>query len=100
MSIINYQSHTSGVILPSFRQGDRFTTYPFTTKNTVISPNFLMWKLCGKAQFPQSFGRFAQNFAETLPFHKISIPGNQVKIWYFSQCFLPQKEPPKSFFRL
>ena len=100
MSIINYQSHTSGVILPSFRQGDRFTTYPFTTKNTVISPNFLMRKLCGKAQFPHSFGRFAQNFAETLPFHKISIPGNQVKIWYFSQCFLPQKELPKSFFRL
>ena len=28
-----------------------------TAKNTVISPNFLVWKFCGKAQFPQSFGR-------------------------------------------
>ena len=23
-------------------------------KNTVISPNFLVWKFCGKAQFPHS----------------------------------------------
>ena len=40
-------------------------------KNTVISPNFLVWKFCGKAQFPHSFGR---NYAETVPFHKISTP--------------------------
>ena len=35
-----------------------------TAKNTVISPNFLVWKFCGKAQFPHSFGRitFPQNF--------------------------------------
>ena len=48
----------------------------FTAKNTVISPNFLVWKFCGKAQFPNSFGRIARNYAETVPFHKISIPGN------------------------
>ena len=24
-------------------------------KNTVISPNFLVWKFYGKAQFPQNF---------------------------------------------
>ena len=24
-------------------------------QNTIISPNFLMWKFCGKAQFPHSF---------------------------------------------
>ena len=41
-------------------------------KNTVISPNFLVWKFCGKAQFPHSFGRFAQNLQETVPFHKIT----------------------------
>ena len=29
----------------------------FTAKNTVVSPNFLVWKFCGKAQFPCSFGR-------------------------------------------
>ena len=27
-----------------------------TGKNTVISPDFLVWKFCGKAQFPYSFG--------------------------------------------
>ena len=56
-----------------------------TAKNTVISPDFLVWKFCGKAQFPHSFGRFAQNYAETVPFRKIFTPGNQVKLWYFSQ---------------
>ena len=30
-----------------------------TVKNIVISPNFLVWKFCEKAQFPDSFGRFA-----------------------------------------
>ena len=50
--------------------------YRNTIKNTVISPNFLVWKFCGKSQFPHSFGRFARNYAETVPFHKISILGN------------------------
>ena len=48
----------------------------YTAKNTIISPNFLVWKFCGKAQFPHSFGRVARNYAETMPFCKISIPGN------------------------
>ena len=47
-----------------------------TSKNTVILPNFLVWKFCGKKQFPHSFGQIARNFAETVPFHKISTPGN------------------------
>ena len=42
-----------------------------TAQNTVISPNFLMWKFFGKTQFSHSFGRM-----ETVPFKKISIPGN------------------------
>ena len=46
------------------------------TKNTVILPNFLVWKFCGKAQFPHSFGRFTWNYVETVPFHKISTPRN------------------------
>ena len=54
-------------------------------KNTAISPDFLVWKFCGKAQFPHSFGRFALNYEETVPFRKISTPENQVKLWYFSQ---------------
>ena len=43
----------------------------YSAKNTVISPNFLVWKFCGKAQF-----LLARNYAETVPFHKISTPGN------------------------
>ena len=38
-----------------------------TAKNPVISPNFLGWKFCGKAQFLHSFGRIARNYAETVP---------------------------------
>ena len=32
-----------------------------TAKNKVISPNFLVCKFCGKAQFPHSFGQIARN---------------------------------------
>ena len=41
-----------------------------TAKVTVNSPNFLVWKFCGKAQVPHSLGRFARNYAEIVPFHK------------------------------
>ena len=34
---------------------------------TQISPNFLMWRFFGKTQFPHSFGRIAQNYAESVP---------------------------------
>ena len=34
----------------------------FTSKNTIILPNFLVWKFCGKAQFPHSFGRIEYSF--------------------------------------
>ena len=43
-------------------------------------------RICGKAQFPHSFGCFSRNYAETVPFCKISTPGNQVKLRYFLQC--------------
>ena len=43
---------------------------------------------CGKAQFPHSLGRITRNYAETLPFHKISTPGNWVKLRYFLQCLI------------
>ena len=47
--------------------------------------NFLAWKFCGKAQFPHTFRRIARNYAETVPFHKISTARNQVKLQYFWQ---------------
>ena len=45
-------------------------------KNTAVSPNFLVWEFCGKAQFPHSFVWFTRNYAKTAPFHKIATPGN------------------------
>ena len=43
-----------------------------TAKDNLVSPNFLVWKFCGKEHFPHSFGRnrpklcgncsFPQNF--------------------------------------
>ena len=39
----------------------------------------MMWKFCGKAQFPQSFGQVVQNSTETVRFHKISTPRNLLK---------------------
>ena len=57
-----------------------------TAQNTKILPNFLVWKFCGKAQFPQSFGQIAWNSTETVHFQKISTPWNYVKFRYFTQC--------------
>ena len=54
-----------------------------TASNPVISPNFMVWKFCGKAQFPHSFGRFARNYAETVPFHK--FPHHEIR-WNY--CIL------------
>ena len=44
-------------------------------ENTVISPNFRVWKFCGKAQFLQGFVQFARNYMDTVLFHKMSTPG-------------------------
>ena len=50
--------------------------------------NFLMWKFCGKAQFPHSFRQFARNYAETVPFYKISTHGIFCSVMYvlFTPC--------------
>ena len=45
-------------------------------EKSLISPNFLVWKFCGKAQLPHSSGRIVRNYAKTVPFHKISTPEN------------------------
>ena len=52
-----------------------------TTKNTVISPNFLVWKFFGKIHFPHSFGRsfifsthlITKNFKNSFTSPKILI---------------------------
>ena len=57
----------------------------FTSKNTIILPNFLVWKFCGKAQFPHSSGR-------------IAFPGNQLKLRYFCivVCLVPTLHLPQT----
>ena len=60
---------------------------PYIAKNTVISSDFLMWQFSGKAQLPHSFGPFARNYAENVPFRKISTSGNQVKLRFVSQYY-------------
>ena len=67
---------------------DYFFITSYTAKNTIISPDLLMWRFCGKAGFPHSFGRITRNYAKTVPFHKISTPGNQVRLQYFSQFMM------------
>ena len=44
--------------------------------NTVISPNFVMKKFCGKAHIPRCFRRIARNSAEIVPLQKDSTPKN------------------------
>ena len=34
----------------------------------MISPNFMVRKFCGKAQFLHNFGQIALNYAENVPF--------------------------------
>ena len=47
--------------------------------------NLLVCNFCGKAQFSHTFGRIAQIYVESEPFHKISAPGNKAKLRYFTQ---------------
>ena len=54
-----------------------------TAQNTVISPNFMVWKCYGNAQFLHSFMWFARNSAESMRFHNISTPGNLLKFRLF-----------------
>ena len=83
LAAINFQKHFLMSILYYFITKISQTTLAFffhklkkkwwkkTAKNIIASPNFLVWKFCGKAQFLHSFGWFAKNYAESVPFHKI-----------------------------
>ena len=41
----------------------KFKVLVDTVKNTIISPSFLVWAFCGKAQFTHSFGQITVIFA-------------------------------------
>ena len=59
-------------------------TFP-TAQNNEISPNFLVWKFCGNAKFPQNFRRIAQNSAENLT-KLCEIPCSSVSIVNFEHA--------------
>ena len=46
------------------------------SENTKFSPNFLIWKFCGKA-------RITQKSVDTVRFRQISTSRNQLKLRYF-----------------
>ena len=48
-----------------------FNTLTADSVNAVISPNFLVWKFCGKTQFPQSFGPFIRKLGEITGFQEV-----------------------------
>ena len=89
-----YVSHNASVSTLNCNFSNNTMTLDTATK-PVISPNFLVWKFCGKAQFPYSFEQFARNYTVTVPFHKICTPGNYVKLPYFLQWeyVLHQEKP-------
>ena len=46
---------------------------------TTSKVEFFVTEVCsiyGKARFPHSFWQFGQNYSKTMPFYKISTPGN------------------------
>ena len=48
-----------------------------TAENTTISYNFLVWKFCEKGTVSAyCWVIFGRNYAKTVPFHKLYIPGN------------------------
>ena len=50
-------------------------------------PNFLVWKFCGNAEFPQSFGQIARHYAETLPFHTRKL-GECINFEFLCKCLI------------
>ena len=76
----NIFSHRTPVVAASVNQRENNDSSQSkestTSKNTLVSPNFLVWKFYGKAQFLHSFGQFTRDYAETVPFYKISTAEN------------------------
>ena len=45
---------------------DCLVTITIASLNTIISPNLLVWKICGKRQFSQCFGRINRSWPMIL----------------------------------
>ena len=59
-SVVFMQNYKNNIMLVSYigkkKSGKKMLS---TAKNTVISPDFLVWKFCGKTQLLHSFGGIA-----------------------------------------
>ena len=49
-----------------------------TVKNTVISPNFLVWKFCGKAQFLRSFSDLPKTMWKLC----LSVKSSEITVFF------------------
>ena len=72
-----YQQSKKKKILSIYRRNE----YRTTALNTVLSPNFLVWKFSGNAQFLQ---RISRNYGETVCFHK--IPHSEIRQNFGISC--------------
>ena len=89
----------------------RSCSHHITAKNTVISPNFLVWKFCGKAQFSHqeitwNYGILRSvSYTFSFRFTKIRYDVNRLlflhlcwvwvqKLWTLFQCALMEKKQP------
>ena len=61
------------------------TSLAFTAENIVISPDFMVWKFRGKAQFPQSFERFEKKASKINNVN--DILSKHVILIYFYDCY-------------
>ena len=50
-----------------------------------MSPNFLVWKFCGKAQFPHSFKLFVRSFSFKGDSHKLDAVNT-------NECYFGRQE--------
>ena len=69
-------------------------------KNTKISTNFLVWKFCGTARFPQGFGWYPGTAIIFFQYNIVGLkPGNPVEIWYIFTQGLFVRTPMDSYSR-
>ena len=76
-----------------------FKTDISTAKNTVISPDFLVWKFFGKAQFPYSFGQIAtMEMLGGLSFNQLLNAVLHLKKKLIEEEFFPKYVIPPAVF--
>ena len=76
---------------------DQLQTFSFAAKNTIISPNFLVWKFCGKAQFPQQEIRWNYDFFGSV--YSLVIKPFDAAVKFQYPMKMSKKQMPSNNFR-